>query len=145
VERAPDLPLGGSRVPYRRLKAGVRKGEAVTEPFGLITVSEDPEEQLLCAEGFYEDRVNTGLTRLWNDERYRHEKIRVAYVSGDFREHAVAYCIAELLERHDRSKFEIIGASLGVDDGARCGPGSREASTGSSMSVPRGISMRRGC
>ena len=100
------------------LKAGVRKGEAVTEPFGLITVSEDPEEQLLCAERFYEDRVNTGLTRLWNDERYRHEKIRVAYVSGDFREHAVAYCIAELLERHDRSKFEVIGASFGVDDGS---------------------------
>jgi predicted O-linked N-acetylglucosamine transferase (SPINDLY family) len=41
----------------------------------------------------------------------------VAYLSGDFREHAVAYCIAELLELHDRSKFEIIGASLGVDDG----------------------------
>ena len=100
------------------LKTGVRKGEAVTDPFGLITVSEDPEEQLLSAERFYEDRVNTGLTRLWNDERYRHEKIRVAYVSGDFREHAVAYCIAELLERHDRSRFEVIGVSLGVDDGS---------------------------
>jgi len=34
--------------------------------------------------------------RQWKGERYRHERIRVAYLSADFREHAVAYCTAEL-------------------------------------------------
>jgi predicted O-linked N-acetylglucosamine transferase (SPINDLY family) len=44
------------------------------------------------------------------------DRIRVAYLSGDFRVHPVAYLTAELFERHDRSRFEIIGVSLGPDD-----------------------------
>jgi len=100
------------------LRAGVRKGKSVTEPFTFIAVSEDLGEQRLCATRYYEDRVRSDRARLWRGERYRHEKIRVAYLSGDFRAHAVAYCIAELLEVHDRSRFEVIGASFGEDDGS---------------------------
>lgn len=40
----------------------------------------------------------------------------MAYVSADFREHAVAYLIAGLFERHDRSRFEITAVSIGPDD-----------------------------
>ncbi|MBM3514143.1 MAG: tetratricopeptide repeat protein [Alphaproteobacteria bacterium] len=40
------------------------------------------------------------------------DKVRVAYLSPDFREHAVSYLAAGLLERHDRTKFEIIGVAL---------------------------------
>jgi len=36
----------------------------------------------------------------------------------DFRQHAIAYLLAELYERHDRSRFEVIGISLGEDDGS---------------------------
>ena len=99
------------------LRNGVRERQSVTEPFALVAVSPDPTDQKLCAELFFEDRVRGNRSRLWKEERYEHSRIRVAYLSGDFREHAVAYCIAELLERHDRSKFEVIGASFGVDDG----------------------------
>jgi predicted O-linked N-acetylglucosamine transferase (SPINDLY family) len=44
------------------------------------------------------------------------DKLRVAYLSSDFRFHPVATAIVELLERHDRSRFEILGVSLGRDD-----------------------------
>jgi protein O-GlcNAc transferase len=47
---------------------------------------------------------------------HSHQKIRIAYVSGDFHEHATAYLIADLFERHDRSQFEVYGISLGPDD-----------------------------
>jgi protein O-GlcNAc transferase len=43
-------------------------------------------------------------------------KLRIAYLSSDFRFHPVATAIVELLERHDRSRFEILGVSLGRDD-----------------------------
>src|SRR5262249_11788074 len=38
------------------------------------------------------------------------------YLSADFREHAVAHCVAELFGLHDRSRFEVIGVSFGADD-----------------------------
>jgi len=100
------------------LRSGVRKGLSLNEPFVLVAVSQDPGEQMLCAERFFQDRVQGNQSRLWKEGRYGHSRIRIAYLSGDFREHAVAYCIAELLELHDRSKFEVIGASFGVDDGS---------------------------
>src|SRR5262249_10931857 len=43
-------------------------------------------------------------------------RIRLAYLSADFREHPVAQCIHELLRIHDRSRFEVIGVSLGAED-----------------------------
>lgn len=100
------------------LTAAVREGGSPVEPFALIAVSGSPEELRQCAGRFFEDRVNPGPAHLWNGEGYAHSRIRVAYLSGDFREHPVAYCIAELLERHDRGSFEVIGASLGQDDGS---------------------------
>jgi predicted O-linked N-acetylglucosamine transferase (SPINDLY family) len=45
-------------------------------------------------------------------------KLRIAYLSSDFRFHPVARAIAELLERHDRASFEIVGVSFGRDDGS---------------------------
>src|SRR5262249_20105764 len=53
---------------------------------------------------------------LWTGETWRHDKIRIAYLSADFKAHATAFLMAELFERHDRSKFEIIAISFGVDD-----------------------------
>jgi predicted O-linked N-acetylglucosamine transferase (SPINDLY family) len=45
-------------------------------------------------------------------------RIRVAYLSADFRGHATAYLMAGLFKRHDRKRFEIIGVSFGADDGS---------------------------
>lgn len=50
---------------------------------------------------------------LASGRRYGHDKIRLAYLSADFHEHATAYLIAELLERHSRDRFELIGVSYG--------------------------------
>ncbi|HVQ62678.1 MAG TPA: tetratricopeptide repeat protein [Burkholderiales bacterium] len=99
------------------LRTRMRQGTALAEPFTLIAVSGDPEEQRKCAAAFFDARVKAREPRLWQGERYEHPRIRIAYLSADFCEHAVAHCIAELLELHDRSKFEVIGASLGADDG----------------------------
>ena len=46
----------------------------------------------------------------------RHARIRVAYCTPDFRSHPTSYLIAELIERHDRGRFEIFGISFGPDD-----------------------------
>ena len=47
---------------------------------------------------------------------WRNEKIKVAYLSSDFRLHPLSFLMAELFELHDRSQFEVIGVSFGPDD-----------------------------
>ena len=61
------------------------------------------------------------LSGLWTGERYRHDRIRLAYVSADFHEHPMGHLMAGLFERHDRDRFETIAVSLGPDtaDGMR--------------------------
>jgi predicted O-linked N-acetylglucosamine transferase (SPINDLY family) len=39
-------------------------------------------------------------------------KIKLAYFSSDFRNHPVSYLTAELFERHDKSRFELIAFSF---------------------------------
>ena len=46
----------------------------------------------------------------------RVDKLRIAYLSADFRRHPVGVAIAELIERHDRTHFEIVGVSHGPND-----------------------------
>jgi protein O-GlcNAc transferase len=53
---------------------------------------------------------------LWNGAARGHDKLRIAYLSGDFREHVVSSQTAELFELHDRTLHEIYGISFGIDD-----------------------------
>jgi protein O-GlcNAc transferase len=45
-------------------------------------------------------------------KRQLHNKIRIAYVSYDFRPHPVSHLIAGLIESHDRKRFDLVGVSL---------------------------------
>ena len=97
------------------LRSQVRRGEIPAEPFVLVAVSPSPEEQRLCAQRHVREKLPQ-RPPLWRGLRYRHDRVRLAYLSADYSEHATAYLAAGLLERHDRSRFEVIGVSYGPDD-----------------------------
>lgn len=90
---------------------------AHAQPFTMMGISDDPAEHLraarIRAEAIVRDRVPMPMV-----VAHQHEKIRVAYVSSDFFTHATSFLIAELLELHDRSSFEIYGVSFGPNDGS---------------------------
>lgn len=44
-------------------------------------------------------------------------KLRIGYLSSDFHQHATALLMVEMLEAHDRSRFELHAYSYGADDG----------------------------
>jgi predicted O-linked N-acetylglucosamine transferase (SPINDLY family) len=96
----------------RRVMAGKR----ASEPFPLLAISTSPEEQLACAQAFSSDKHPPRARPLWSGERYGHDRIRVAYVSGEFREQATAYLTADLFETHDREQFELYAISTGPND-----------------------------
>jgi predicted O-linked N-acetylglucosamine transferase (SPINDLY family) len=52
---------------------------------------------------------------LCDGEIYCHDRIRVAYLSADFREHPVTHLAVGLFERHDKSRFEITAISFTAD------------------------------
>jgi predicted O-linked N-acetylglucosamine transferase (SPINDLY family) len=43
-------------------------------------------------------------------------KLRIAYISADFRVHPVAALTCQMFELHDRARFEVLGISTGADD-----------------------------
>ncbi len=94
----------------------VAGGKRAAYPLTFLSVSASPSDQLACARLYSRHRYPTAEAPLWQGERYRHERIRIAYLSADFRPHAVAYLIAELFETHDRARFEITAISFGRDD-----------------------------
>jgi len=99
------------------LSRQVREGRAIVEPFTFLLVSDDPAEQKLCAERYIANALPARATP--PGPRTRDSRtLRLAYLSGDFRNHAVAQLTAGLFERHDRSRFEVIGVSFGPDDGS---------------------------
>jgi protein O-GlcNAc transferase len=86
--------------------------EKVSHPFTLFAASNSPKLQRKAAE-IYALAIypfKSVLPKI--AKRQRRNKIRIGYFSSDFRNHAGAYSMVEMFERHDHSKFEIIGFSF---------------------------------
>lgn len=83
----------------------VRKGERMIHPFLLVALPCTAREHMLCAKK-YATTTMPARAPLVVNKPYNHQKIRVAYLSNDFFEHATAYLMAGLFEAHDRARFE---------------------------------------
>jgi predicted O-linked N-acetylglucosamine transferase (SPINDLY family) len=94
----------------------IRRGRANTEPFAVIPIPSSAEDQLKCAKLWVSKKYPPHQEPLWKGESYRHKKIRVAYVSADFHQHATAFLMAGMFEYRDESRFAITAISLGRDD-----------------------------
>ena len=98
------------------LISAVRNGKPNTGPFQFLAVPSSPEDQLQCAKLWAATHFPPAASPLWHGERYDHDRLRVAYLSADFRQHPVAMCMAGVIECHDKSLFEITALSCGPDD-----------------------------
>ena len=87
-------------------------GKRAALPLSMLGFTDSAAIQARCARAFAAQRYPAMQERAWSGARYQHDRIRVAYLSADFREHPVAYCLLGVWERHDRRRFEVIGVSL---------------------------------
>lgn len=129
----PDLPLlKGSLLHQKmltcdwngtdRLIADIEddlaSGKLAAEPFGWQGIATSERSLMLCA-------------RLYNAARYAavgvapvfaapapNAKIRIGYLSGEFRQQATSLLLVGLLEQHDRDRFEVFAIDNGFDDGS---------------------------
>jgi protein O-GlcNAc transferase len=86
------------------------------DPFISVAVGLGAAEQLQAAQSYFRHMLPKVPARSWRPRSIRPDRIRIAYLSADYRLHATAYLMAELFELHDRNRFEIIGVSFGSDD-----------------------------
>ncbi|QBC42435.1 O-linked N-acetylglucosamine transferase, SPINDLY family protein [Iodobacter fluviatilis] len=98
---------------------GLRAGKTACKSLAFMSVSDSAADHLLAAQIFANQYCPKNSKSFWQGERYRHKKIRLAYLSPDLREHPVGHLMAGVFEQHDKSRFEIIAISLGIDDQSR--------------------------
>jgi predicted O-linked N-acetylglucosamine transferase (SPINDLY family) len=100
------------------LKRALEQERAVVEPFTLLAYPVGAADQLRYTRQFMHRRLPATAEPLPMRETREAGKIRIAYLSADFHRHATAWLTAELFELHDRSRFEVVGISYGIDDGS---------------------------
>jgi predicted O-linked N-acetylglucosamine transferase (SPINDLY family) len=132
LRQKPDYPYAQGMLVYaqqtccdwqdpsqkQKMIDAIRADERVATPLVLLTVSDSAADKLHCAQIVIRHKYAGGAEPLWRGEIYRHERIRLGYVSADFRTHPVATQIAGVFEQHDRSRFETIAISHGTNDGS---------------------------
>ncbi|MBV5322406.1 MAG: tetratricopeptide repeat protein [Ilumatobacteraceae bacterium] len=97
----------------------VRAGKRACKSLAFMSASDNASDHLIAAKTFASAYCPKKAQSFWQGERYRHKKIRLAYVSPDFREHPVGHLMAGVFELHDKTRFETIAISIGIDDGSR--------------------------
>ena len=93
-------------------------------PFAFLSMpGTTSEEQKICANHWVKNQYGSlvSLSEELNfqhqtESRNKNQKIRIGYLSADFRLHPLAFLITELIELHDRNQFEVIAFSFGIDD-----------------------------
>ena len=97
------------------LVAEVKQAKKITPPFPVLALTDSLSVQRQAAQTWVNEKhpATRLLPRI--SKRRRREKIRVGYYSADYHNHATAYLMAELFERHDRERFEVVAFSYGPD------------------------------
>ncbi len=102
----------------QQVETGLAAGKLTSEPFGLQGYCASPELLMqgarLCAVQAYPDRS----MQLRRAKIGRGPKIRIGYVAGEFRNQATSVLLTEVLEMHDKSRFDVFAFDNGWGDGS---------------------------
>jgi protein O-GlcNAc transferase len=97
------------------LSAQILAGARVSSPWPVVTLVDSPALQQRAAAIWVAAQMPADGLLGPIAKRPPSRKIRLGYYSADFHGHATAYLIAELFERHDKDKFELVAFSFGPD------------------------------
>lgn len=104
-----------------RLMASEKSTDKSVTPFLFLGVSNSSRDLMKNAELWIAGKFPAVAEPTWRGGTYKHDKIRVAYVSSDFRQHAIGFLVVGMIESHDKSRFEISAISTWPGDGSQTG------------------------
>lgn len=98
----------------------IHLGRRVMQPLVLQTLSDDPATQQAASrvwmagpEARPAPTVHAAHEADTPPPSRETPRLKIAYVSKDFKSHPVSYLIAEVIEQHDRERFEIVAINYG--------------------------------
>lgn len=99
---------------------GLTEAEAAFHcgPLAALALYDDPKLQAASAADWIARKAPPAPAHLAPKQGYDHDRIRIGYLSTDFCRHAMSFLIVELLELHDRTRFEIYGYDASPEDGS---------------------------
>ena len=112
----------GLEAQINQLRAWVKtEPNAQISPFAFLAMpNTTPLEQKQCASNYantaYAGMIALRETLKFTYSHHKKNKLKIGYLSADFRLHPLAFLMTELIESHDRSQFEVIAYSYGLDD-----------------------------
>jgi predicted O-linked N-acetylglucosamine transferase (SPINDLY family) len=99
-----------------KIVTDLHNGVLTLNPLQSIVLFDSPDMLLQAARLWIANECAPAMTPLWQGEIHKHDRIRIAYMSADFRMHAVALLVAGVFEHHDRTRFETTAISIGPND-----------------------------
>jgi len=131
LELAPDFAFAKGRLLHSRMQVcdwaqltpliesirfDVQSGRASVEPFAYQAISNSLEDLQRSAEIFAHEKYPPAHSAGTGRGRNGSGRIRVGYVSGEFRNQATSVLMAGLLELHDKDRFDVFAVDNGWDD-----------------------------
>jgi predicted O-linked N-acetylglucosamine transferase (SPINDLY family) len=97
------------------IERDIEIGKPSVDPASLVSLATSPRSFQLCAQ-IYSRTLFPAAEHSRPGVRQSAGKIRVGYVSSEFRDHAATHLLVGVLEHHDRTRFEIHAFDNGSDD-----------------------------
>ena len=97
------------------LKKNIHHRKYIINPFSSLSVFDSTEIQKKIATDYVNEKYEKNDIKTKNNfllTKLTNNKIKIGYYSSDFKEHAVSYLLAGVLEKHNKKEFEIFGFSL---------------------------------
>jgi len=103
----------GLRMLWKEVEQAVDRHDVPCTPFGLLTFCDDPARSLRLAKAYADQFVSSPARAFAYPKPSKSgRRLRIGYLSSDFREHPVAYLMVGILEHHNKSEFEVYGFAL---------------------------------
>ena len=100
----------------QKIECDIMSGDFSAEPFGWQGIATSERSLELCANLFNESVFPANIKQIRKVTSNNKRKIRIGYLSGEFREQATSHLLVGVLENHDHSQFEIFAFDNGWDD-----------------------------
>ena len=96
-------------IKIKKLKEQILNNKNCIAPWDTLSISDSEEIQLKSAQTWIKNNyISYQFTNIQN----KNKKIKIGYFSSDFYRTAVAKQIIEMIELHNKEKFDVIGFSL---------------------------------